>query len=109
LKPAGGYLGPAIPAADKAIGDGSIDKAVKLPNDAIGEGLRRHFHAAFRVATLRRMRSGRGANSSISTHPTSNMSCGFGWTPLRPLTVIPTQSGVECVSGEPGLPSNLPQ
>lgn len=47
LKPAGRDLGPAIPAADMALKDGSIEKVVKLLTDAVGKGLRRHFHAAF--------------------------------------------------------------
>lgn len=47
LKPAGRDLGPAIPAADKALVDGSIDRAVKLLTDAIREGLHHHFHTAF--------------------------------------------------------------
>ncbi len=46
LKPAGRDLGPAIPAADKALEDGSIDKVFKLLSDAIREGLYRHFHDA---------------------------------------------------------------
>lgn len=46
LKPAGRDLGPAIPAADKALEDGSIEKVVKLLSDAIREGLHRHFHDA---------------------------------------------------------------
>jgi hypothetical protein len=47
LKPAGRDLGPAIPAADMALKDGSIEKVVKLLTDAIGEGLHQRFHAAF--------------------------------------------------------------
>lgn len=47
LKPAGRDLGPAIPAADKALEDGAIDTVVKLLNEAIREGLHRHFHDAF--------------------------------------------------------------
>lgn len=47
LKPAGRDLGPAIPAADMALKDGSIEKVVKLLTDAVGEGLHRRFHAAF--------------------------------------------------------------
>ena len=46
LKPAGRDLGPAIPAADKALQDGSIDKVVNLLCDAIREGAHRHFHTA---------------------------------------------------------------
>lgn len=47
LKPAGRDLGPAIPAADIALKDGSIEKVVKLLTDAVGEGLHQRFHAAF--------------------------------------------------------------
>ena len=43
LKPAGRDLGPAIPAADKAIDDGSIEPVVKLVSDALQAGLREHF------------------------------------------------------------------
>lgn len=47
LKPAGRDLGPAIPAADMALKDGSIEKVIKLLTDAVVEGLHRRFHAAF--------------------------------------------------------------
>jgi hypothetical protein len=46
LKPAGRDLGPAIPAADKALEDGSIETVVKLLNDAVRTGLHQRFHAA---------------------------------------------------------------
>jgi hypothetical protein len=46
LKPAGRDLGAAIPAADRALEDGSIDKVVKLLNDAVRKGLHEHFHRA---------------------------------------------------------------
>lgn len=46
LKPAGLDLGPAIPAADKALDTGSIDDVEKLLTNAIHKGLREHFHAA---------------------------------------------------------------
>lgn len=45
LKPAGLDLGPAIPAADKALDDGSTEAVEKLLADAIRKGLREHFHA----------------------------------------------------------------
>lgn len=48
LKPAGLDLGPAVPAADRALEDGAVDKVVKLLSDAVGEGVRRHFHDAYR-------------------------------------------------------------
>ena len=47
LKPAGRDLGPAIPAADRALEDGSIDKVLKILSDAIGEGLHHQFHRAY--------------------------------------------------------------
>lgn len=46
LQPAGRDLGPAIPAADKAIDDGSIEPVVKLLAKAMGAGLREHFEEA---------------------------------------------------------------
>lgn len=47
LKPAGLDLGPAVPAADKALEDGSVDNVVRLLTEAIREGVHRHFHAAY--------------------------------------------------------------
>ena len=44
LKPAGRDLGPAIPAADKAIEDGSVDSVLKLLSTAMHERLRDHFN-----------------------------------------------------------------
>jgi len=46
LKPAGRDLGPAIPAADRALDDGSIDKVLKVLNEAVRKGLHEHFHDA---------------------------------------------------------------
>lgn len=46
LKPAGRDLGPAIPAADHALEDGSVDAVVTLLSDAIRKGVHEHFHAA---------------------------------------------------------------
>jgi hypothetical protein len=46
LKPAGRDLGPAIPAADKALETGSDDALVQLLTDAVQEGLRKHFKEA---------------------------------------------------------------
>jgi hypothetical protein len=45
LKPAGRDLGPAIPAADKALREGSIEKVINLLTEAVNEGLHRSFHA----------------------------------------------------------------
>lgn len=46
LKPAGLDRGPAIPAADRALEDGSIEAVEKLLTDAIHAGLREHYQAA---------------------------------------------------------------
>ena len=46
LKPAGTDLGPAVPAADKALEDGSVETVVKLLTDAVRAGVHRHFDAA---------------------------------------------------------------
>jgi uncharacterized protein DUF6448 len=47
LKPAGRDLGPAIPAADEAMDDGSVEPVVTLLTDAVQKGLRAHFNEAF--------------------------------------------------------------
>jgi hypothetical protein len=44
LKPAGRELGPAIPAADKAIEEGSVQSVAKLLTAAMQEHLREHFN-----------------------------------------------------------------
>jgi hypothetical protein len=46
LKPAGRDLGPAIPAADKALEDGSVEPVAKLIIDAVQHGIREHFDRA---------------------------------------------------------------
>ena len=43
LKPAGQHFGPAIPAADKAIEDGSVEAVLKLLTEAMHGRLRAHF------------------------------------------------------------------
>jgi hypothetical protein len=43
LKPAGRDLGPAIPAADKAIETGSESALIQLVTEKVQEGLRKHF------------------------------------------------------------------
>jgi hypothetical protein len=43
LKPAGRDLGPAIPAADKALDEGSLGPVVTLLTKGVEDGLRRHF------------------------------------------------------------------
>jgi hypothetical protein len=47
LKPTGRDLGPAIPAADRALQEGGVENVVKLVTDAVRQGVREHFHAAF--------------------------------------------------------------
>ena len=46
LKPAGTDVGPAVPAADKALQTGSADAVETLLTDAIHAGLRAHFQEA---------------------------------------------------------------
>jgi len=43
LKPAGRDLGPAIPAADRALEDGKIDPVLKLITDAVQDGIKKHY------------------------------------------------------------------
>ena len=47
LKPAGRDLGPAIPAADHALVDGSVEAVVRLVTDALARGIRERFQAAW--------------------------------------------------------------
>lgn len=49
LKPAGRDLGPALPAADRAIAEGSAEPVVKLLIDALQEHLREHFNEVIRT------------------------------------------------------------
>lgn len=44
LKSAGADLGPAVPAADRALEDGSIDKVFGLLSETVRKGLHEHFH-----------------------------------------------------------------
>lgn len=46
LKPAGRDLGPAIPAADRALETGSVEALMKLLTESTEDGLRGHFHVA---------------------------------------------------------------
>ncbi len=46
LKPAGRDLGPAIPAADRALTDGSIDPLLRLLTGDVQSGVRRRFQHA---------------------------------------------------------------
>ena len=45
LKPAGRDLGPAIPAADKAVADGNLEPLTQLLVDALHGDLHKHFDA----------------------------------------------------------------
>ena len=47
LKPAGRDLGLAVPASDRALEDGSIERVVTLLTDAVREGLRERFDMAY--------------------------------------------------------------
>jgi Family of unknown function (DUF6448) len=44
LKPAGRDLGPAIPAADKAVETGSLDEVARLLTETVRNGLHTRFH-----------------------------------------------------------------
>lgn len=46
LKPAGRDLGPAIPAADKALNDGNVEPLIKLLTTTIQDKVRDHFNEA---------------------------------------------------------------
>lgn len=43
LKPAGRDLGPAIPAADKAVEEGAVEPILKLVTDAVQHGIHKQF------------------------------------------------------------------
>jgi Family of unknown function (DUF6448) len=53
LKPGGRDLGPAIPAADKAIEQGSVESVAKLLTTAMQERLREHFNEVVSTRTFR--------------------------------------------------------
>lgn len=46
IKPAGLDLGPAVPAADRALQTGSVEPLVKLLTEAVSAGVRSRFEAA---------------------------------------------------------------
>jgi len=48
LKPAGRDLGPAIPAADRALEKGTTEQLVALLTDAVRDSVRAHFDVAMR-------------------------------------------------------------
>ena len=54
LKPAGRDLGPAIPAADRALENGNAELLLKLVRDAVEAGLRERFHKALAARNYRR-------------------------------------------------------
>lgn len=68
LKPAGQELGPAIPAADKALGSGRIDPLQDLLTKAVQLGLREHF------AQLRSLRN------YATTWPPGAVTCRPTWS-----------------------------
>lgn len=47
LKPAGRDLGAAIPAADHALEDGSVDAVIRLVTDTVAQGIRERFQTAW--------------------------------------------------------------
>jgi hypothetical protein len=51
LKPAGRDLGPAIPAADKALEERSLEPLVTLLTDTMRDRLRQHFNEAVTART----------------------------------------------------------
>ena len=55
LKPAGRDLGPAIPAADKALDEGSLSPVITLLTKGVEDGLRRQFEE---VITAKHFKSG---------------------------------------------------
>ncbi len=46
IKPAGQDMGPVIPAADKALDDGSLEAVIQLLDDAMHKGIQDKFQAA---------------------------------------------------------------
>jgi hypothetical protein len=54
LKPAGRDLGPAIPAADKALETRSVEPLLKLLSEAMQEGIRGHFNSAMGKADFKK-------------------------------------------------------
>ncbi len=60
LKPAGGDLGPAIPAADKALESGSAKSLLKLLSDAVREGINEQFKKAVTKKKFRKDDVGAG-------------------------------------------------
>jgi hypothetical protein len=46
LKPAGRDLGPAIPAADKALESGSVEPLLQWLGESVKEGMRQHYREA---------------------------------------------------------------
>ncbi len=60
LKPAGRDLGPAIPAADKALKDQSVEPLLKLLGDTVQEGVREHFTRVLTKAAFNEENTGAG-------------------------------------------------
>ena len=61
VKPAGRDLGPAIPAADKAIGDGSVGPLIKMLTDTSAAGIRERFQQVLATRNFKKedVRAGR--------------------------------------------------
>lgn len=60
LKPAGRNLGPAVPAADKALIDGDPEALEKLLREALARGLHERFHKVDSLKNYDRDRPGAG-------------------------------------------------
>ncbi len=54
LKPAGRDVGPAIPAADKAIVDGKIEPVIKLLTDKMRDGINEYFKSVMAKKNLKK-------------------------------------------------------
>ena len=68
LKPAGRDLGPALPAADKAIEDGSVGPLLKLVTDATEEGIREHFQKVLATKSFDRKERPRRTGAREGLH-----------------------------------------
>ena len=60
IKPAGRDLGPAIPAADKAIADSKLEPLYKIPTDKIHKGLHEKFKEVLKKKDFKKNDVGAG-------------------------------------------------
>ena len=60
LKPAGRNIGPAIPAADKALATSSVEPLARLLADSVHDGLRARFHDVIQAAKQSKENTGAG-------------------------------------------------